>query len=1446
MENKVFDLNEIKRIYDSLGQIPPIIDKVNQSEANFVQRLKDGNRQVIPDWVNKDDVATHKMSWVTEDNHAVVYPNVQEIDGKLQDFSRPPYNKWAGYRNAVQRGDTIHMTPQEAEWFTENYKDYYPGLNEYKNGGGIHINPANKGKFNATKKRTGKTTEELTHSKNPLTRKRAIFAQNARKWKHQEGGNLFQDGTDDLKTRLLKPLPDKFGYNEQESDNTYIDQRDYELDKQIQEENEQRMWNDINQHMLESSELLMDKNGNLVINPLSEKGLKQDKLTFAAETLPAMIISGALHGGLGLFGNAGMSNVGQKVYKGFNAMIPGTQEFYSMPLWKQYATGMLYTSDALNRTKEALENPTWDNIGEAALINLPFIQGIKNTFKVNANDAYTELINKRNANELGEKLRKFNEAQNTNSKTEQIDKSHSLKYNKQDVLDKIQKNLLLKEPKYQFVRADGSINEQQFRDFWKQISTDNNKYVDEYRLQHSINVAKSAQELPLPKGYTRKEYVQTALLHDIGNIIQRDNHGKIGKQLLQKYFGNSLSEDQYEAIEKHMNNESFNKGKDLLKAVEFADAARGENLAQSLAFHPNLMTYKYEPFFIKANKGKDNFINDIKTKVNPVLYNANLGKININQNTNDIIQQLNEKTQQWRTLFRGVRDPFGTSLNNDIENRNVQNAEKQAIELFGPDKFNSNPSYYRALVSAIGIPLQPTGGGRNSLYEAFKMLDIGMPLKDKLTNSIFNKDYDALYASNGLQTLKQYQKGTNTDNGRVALARKVMLPFEEFDGSSLPSEWMLDNFDWDLLDQSKKHQLSGDKQYGLTRFSQFDIPYRLQTGRSFLTDYGDWFGSGKLIKNTKPVTYDKNPYLFNQQKDAINYINMILNKYGFKNINPIIDETIYRTDKNNNLYNLINYIELLPDEKLNDVQNNAIRVRTHNILVELFNKGILTQKQIEKHKYIKFDKKQLVKKALDEYYKQYPLILSNEFLDQSKMMQFMLENGIEPRVLNKNYLKNFGVNTGGKDLPEGTPLRFNKNRSSNQVSIIGKRGSQIFEDLGEFNFDEYEDLLKDNIITIGKRQDFGKNRILTGTTKFKSGGYLDDIVWDQEGYRKYRMDDQPIMGILGNNGTTTISTYGMKDKESLFIQTEYESGVMNPNERRTFVGNYAIERPVRKMQIGGNIFTEKHTTPRRLDQYMTEKQIKNAQSIWNYLIDKGVSPRNAAVLMGNAMQESSLNPNVRNGKSSAKGYFQVLGKRAEDVNKFIKNNKLDKNLGQFDYFIDAIVNNKDMYMNGYNSALKTHQMNLDRLAEFPDNEGLQDIVRKSQQYIDDNYGYRLKNNMMFPVSDLRDKWNKNDYTLNELTDLFEETFERAGKGAQHDKRKQYASDFYYWFTPDDQKVEHLKYDPLNYNPEKGFVYDDFGNLKQYGGVTKPFSYYDIPEVRYSRGGYIFAPGSKIK
>ena len=48
----------------------------------------------------------------------------------------------------------------------------------------IDIDPENKGKFTATQKRTGKSTEELCHSKNKKTRQRANFARMAKRhWK---------------------------------------------------------------------------------------------------------------------------------------------------------------------------------------------------------------------------------------------------------------------------------------------------------------------------------------------------------------------------------------------------------------------------------------------------------------------------------------------------------------------------------------------------------------------------------------------------------------------------------------------------------------------------------------------------------------------------------------------------------------------------------------------------------------------------------------------------------------------------------------------------------------------------------------------------------------------------------------------------------------------------------------------------------------------------------------------------------------------------------------------------------------------------------------------------------------------------------------------------------------------------------------------------------------
>lgn len=73
-----------------------------------------------------------------------------------------------------------------------------PFGNTFDGGGTIHIKPENKGKF--TEYCGGKVTSECItkgkRSSNPTVRKRAIFAANARKWKHAFGGNLITNGAE--------------------------------------------------------------------------------------------------------------------------------------------------------------------------------------------------------------------------------------------------------------------------------------------------------------------------------------------------------------------------------------------------------------------------------------------------------------------------------------------------------------------------------------------------------------------------------------------------------------------------------------------------------------------------------------------------------------------------------------------------------------------------------------------------------------------------------------------------------------------------------------------------------------------------------------------------------------------------------------------------------------------------------------------------------------------------------------------------------------------------------------------------------------------------------------------------------------------------------------------------------------------------------------------------
>lgn len=75
---------------------------------------------------------------------------------------------------------------------------------EYGEGGKIHIKPENRGKFTALKERTGHSATWFKENGTPAQKKMAVFALNARKWNHAEGGDL-ENGEDKLWWNLGDP-----------------------------------------------------------------------------------------------------------------------------------------------------------------------------------------------------------------------------------------------------------------------------------------------------------------------------------------------------------------------------------------------------------------------------------------------------------------------------------------------------------------------------------------------------------------------------------------------------------------------------------------------------------------------------------------------------------------------------------------------------------------------------------------------------------------------------------------------------------------------------------------------------------------------------------------------------------------------------------------------------------------------------------------------------------------------------------------------------------------------------------------------------------------------------------------------------------------------------------------------------------------------------------------
>lgn len=121
-----------------------------------------------------------KTMYITQEQADFVRKTINEEEGDC-----PVQSRIGGFGYTAPIGDGKNNKGNDFYKEANDHKDmmkksWQGSMDEEKSS--IHIKEKNKGKFTATKKRTGKSTEELTHSKNPLTRKRAVFAQNAKKW----------------------------------------------------------------------------------------------------------------------------------------------------------------------------------------------------------------------------------------------------------------------------------------------------------------------------------------------------------------------------------------------------------------------------------------------------------------------------------------------------------------------------------------------------------------------------------------------------------------------------------------------------------------------------------------------------------------------------------------------------------------------------------------------------------------------------------------------------------------------------------------------------------------------------------------------------------------------------------------------------------------------------------------------------------------------------------------------------------------------------------------------------------------------------------------------------------------------------------------------------------------------------------------------------------------
>ena len=463
--------------------------------------------------------------------------------------------------------------------------------------------------------------------------------------------------------------------------------------------------------------------------------------------------------------------------------------------------------------------------------------------------------------------------------------------------------------------------------------------------QHIGSVVKTAQDIPVPLGYTRQDLVQAALGHDIGKVIdaRQGQHEQISADMLANAMKQNgiigvqdIKPDVIQAIAKHGLGDQAMDLDPLTKALHVADVTRGANYDQA-AIHAGYL-FNYPREYPKWNFQRKPLRDELVQNINPVLKRYGYETINPNSTLQEAQQALNSTIDNHRSFVRGVTDT----------------------------RYEPAQSY---MLTDESTSSKLANGGRRGIsgYRDF----YGIP----------KKRYDGLYLSTNASFLDLY--GNGGINGKVGLVR---IPQNEVSKNSESLSERLLAGDFDVYNSNQIYRgRSGNPQSSWTLFGE---PYRLQTGRSLRQDMiekdpnvprieGEYIrNKGQVLSQMKPSDVNigahyLTSYAYDQQPtfgQIVDKLNKSLEKEGLSKI-----KSFARTDKNGEVEDL--------------VYNNAEGIMTLHDDIAMLDE---LQKLAEVVKpYIKDEKK--LRKQRNEILNDPAYLWSNELSEQMEDIQHKLD-----------------------------------------------------------------------------------------------------------------------------------------------------------------------------------------------------------------------------------------------------------------------------------------------------------------------------------------------------------------------------------------------------------------------------------------------------------------------